>query len=615
MRLKKEITNKSFVFIIPILFIGALAIQTVSGVQIQNNRYEQTIANIEKITITTFIDPPSAFDLRDFDGKSYVSSVKSQTGGTCWCHGTMSAMESNLLMTGNWDTAGEIDEPNLAEYHLDWWNGFNIFNNDDDLGGNGLAVHYGGDYRVSSAYLSRGEGAVRDIDGQSFGTAPDRNNPSYHKYYAKDIEWYTVGKDLSNINTIKNKIMTEGAIGTCMRVTSFDDNWTHYYSGSKDPTHAIAIIGWDDEKITQARDPGAWLCKNSWGAGWGLDGYFWISYYDDHCGQDPEMGAVSFQDVEPMSYKHVYYYDYHGWRDTLKNFDEAFNIFEAEDDEMLGAVSFYTAADNVEYVVKIFDGFENGVLIDEIITQSGFIEFTGFHTIDLEKSIQLKKGDDFYIYVQLSQGGHAIDRTSEIPVLLGSFNTATLVKSKASPKESYYKDDLGEWQDLYYYEFSDYQWDSTANFCIKGLISKMPDLDCDGSISWVNVKPGEIVKENFYISNIGESFSKLNWEITEWPSWGDWTFNPKTGNDLIPESGSNIIEASVIAPEEKQKEFNGTIKIVNKQDENDYCTIQISLSTIKKKSTDTPIINALQSYPNIFSKFEKILENLNNLLY
>jgi C1A family cysteine protease len=422
---------------------------------------------------------PTYFDLRNWDGENYVTSVKSQQGGTCWTFGAMAAIEGNMLLTENWTASGEEGEPNLAEYHLDWWNGFNDHYNEDiwpQTGG--LTVHLGGDYRVTSAYLSRGEGAVREIDAPTYENPSPRSDPSYRYFYVPHIEWYTAGSFLQNINLIKNKIMENGVMGTCMAYNSaFIQSNTHYQPNSSDmdPNHAVAIVGWNDHWRTQADETGAWIVKNSWGTNWGDDGFFYISYYDKHATQHPEMGAISFIDAAPLPYDKIYYHDYHGWRDTDTSNHTAMNAFTAamseHGDEYLTAISCFTAAENVQVIVSVFDSFLENVPSGLLHRDTAFFQHSGFHTIPLGEEIPLNDIGDFYIQVNLDRGGHPFDRTSVVPVLLGG-DSKTLVESAAAPGESFFLSDTG-WTDFTEIE-------ETGNFCIKALTTVHNASSTDG---------------------------------------------------------------------------------------------------------------------------------------
>ena len=436
---------------------------------------------------------PVKFDLRD---RAMVTPVKQQSGGTCWTHGTMSAIESNMLVSGLWLRTNHEGMPNMTEYHLDWWNGFNKFENNDIESSQddetGMRVHSGGDYRVAVAYISRGDGVVYSSeandndrrDAKWYRETPEKNGPDYEKFYVRDVEWFTIGDNLENIETVKRRLMEFGGMGTCYasgRGTL--KNNIHYQpiAARGNPNHSVAIVGWDDtimDPNDKLPEPGAWLIKNSWGTNRGNNGYYWISYYDKYCCRHPEMGAVSFRNIEPLKYNQFYYHDYHGWRASLKDISRAFNVFTATGYHSIQAASFYTSTDDVQYTIKIFDRFEDGLLLDELSGKKGFVRFTGFHTVDLDKSVDMLKDDTFYVYLELSRGGQAIDRTSFIPVLLGDKEigfqekpTGPIVKSTANAGESYYYDGSG-WRDLYEYDFDDPDWgvfDHTANFCIKAL--------------------------------------------------------------------------------------------------------------------------------------------------
>jgi hypothetical protein len=134
-------------------------------------------------------------------------------------------------------------------------------------------------------------------------------------------------------------------------------------------------------------------------------------------------------------------------------------------------------------------------------------------------------------------------------------------------------------------------------------------LFCNGSLIWVDVKPGATIFGSFTVENIGAALSNLSWEITEWPDWGTWTFTPSGGTLLTPEDGPITINVSVTAPIKRNSEFSGQVKVVNSENSSDYDTISVSLATpYQVYFTILNVLHALmERFPHAFPVLRFIL--------
>ena len=213
---------------------------------------------------------------------------------------------------------------------------------------------------------------------------------------------------------IKQLIKEYGGVG----MSYYDDNQYYdystnsYYSKVSDNTnHAISVVGWDDDKVTNSSNKGAWLVRNSWGSDeYSHFGYFWMSYdepsiYDRVYALDCVSDTGSSDDD---FYDHNYQYDLsaysqYGWIGNGTSSTIA-NIFTATGTQLLKAVGVETQNPNINYTVSIYTDIadssnpESGTLVR---TQTGSFTYQGFHTIKMDNPLTLTKGETFSVVIKL----------------------------------------------------------------------------------------------------------------------------------------------------------------------------------------------------------------------
>jgi len=206
---------------------------------------------------------------------------------------------------------------------------------------------------------------------------------------------------------------------------------------------------------------------------------------------------------------------------------------------------------------------------------------------DLSWSCSDPDGDDLTYDVYFEAGDSTPD------VLVSNDQTETTYDPGTMQYETIYY-----WQIIAEDEHGDTTNGPIWSFTTEEEPELIPDLDCHGNLNWQNVNTGETVTGSFYVENDGDPLSLLDWEIESYPTdWGTWTFSDTSGTDLTPEDGDYEVEVEVVAPNQQETTFTGEIVIVNSEDPDDTCTIDVSLTTpLSKYNINSQVIQFLQKY-------------------
>ncbi len=215
------------------------------------------------------ISLPSSFSWRPKNED--VWPIKNQgtgsAGGNCWAFACMASIESGWMVKGFYTKAlisYDLSEQNMVTCHGYAWR-----------------FGQGGNEFLAMGYLSRLQGPLLESD-VPYSTTFDTGScisgipPAG---LVPETRWISNNRVL-----IKQTIMDYGAVSADIHYEpQFYSDSSYCYTGTSAPNHAIALVGWNDNRITKINGEylkGAWIARNQWTDTFADGGYFYISYSD-----------------------------------------------------------------------------------------------------------------------------------------------------------------------------------------------------------------------------------------------------------------------------------------------------------------------------------------------
>jgi C1A family cysteine protease/subtilisin-like proprotein convertase family protein len=203
---------------------------------------------------------PSSWDWRNKDGHNWVTPIRNQLSfNTCTAFSTIACLESIMkIQSGNPDLDIDLSERFVFAFgggkpDKGWW------------------ASQVADFLMTVGTVSESDCPYVGWDGTLPTDSPAKYLPDGGAYLIENWEVISDSYVIGDYESPLKSAVMQSPIMCWMDV--YEDFLTYtggVYSavtGGSVGAHMVALLGWDD-------DQDYWICKNSWGGGWGEGGFF-----------------------------------------------------------------------------------------------------------------------------------------------------------------------------------------------------------------------------------------------------------------------------------------------------------------------------------------------------